>query len=161
IPVEVIANCTKLVYTSYIDVQSDRCLTELANGTYEAYNTPVEVNSLTLEPETTTGAGSNLNIDLTNRKITGVGEWKATISGAPGDTADVGVWEGTPNWTLQPPTQTSSPNWKSGDPITVVDADNSVSDLLVEGLPIGHTKIQFTADGGATVTPTLKLGFWP
>lgn len=136
IPVDVIANCTKTLFTSYIAVQSDRCFTELPDGTYEAYNIPVEINGVELAPETTTGAGSNLNFDLTNRKITGVGEWKATIAGAPGDAGDVGVWEGTPNWSLQPPTQTSSPNWQPGDPITVVDADNSASDLLVEGLPM-------------------------
>jgi hypothetical protein len=161
IPVEVIANCTKFLFTSYIAAQSGSCFTELPNGTYEAYNIPVELNGLELEPETTTGAGSNLNIDLTDRKITGVGEWKATIAGAPGDTQDVGVWEGTPNWSVQPPSHTSSPTWQSGDPITVVDADNSASDLLVEGLPIGHTKIAFTAAGGASVTPTLTLSFWP
>jgi hypothetical protein len=161
VPVQVIANCSKILFASYISAQSDNCFTQLPNGTYEAYNTPVKINGLTLVPETTTGAGSNLNIDLTNRKITGVGEWKATVSGAPGGTADVGLWEGTPNWSLQPPTQTSQPNWKSGDPITVVDADNSAKNLLVEGLPIGHTNIQFTASGGASVTPTLTLSFWP
>jgi hypothetical protein len=161
VPVQVVANCSKFLYTSYINAQSDRCFTQLANGTYEAYNTPVKLNGMTLVPETTTGAGSNLNIDLTNRKITAVGEWKATVSGAPGDTSDVGVWEGTPNWSLQPPSQAVQPNWQSGQPITVVDADNSASDLLVEGLPIGHTKIQFTSSGGATITPTLTLSFWP
>jgi hypothetical protein len=161
VPVQVIANCTKILYTSYISVQSDNCFTQLPNGTYEAYNAPIKLNGMTLVPETTTGAGSNLNIDLTNKKITAVGEWKATVSGAPGDTADVGVWEGTPNWSLQPPTQTAQPNWQSGQPITVVDADNSASDLLVEGLPIGHTKIQFTSSGGASITPTLTLSFWP
>ncbi len=31
----------------------------------------MEVNGLVLQPLTTTGAGSNLNFDLTNRKITG------------------------------------------------------------------------------------------
>ncbi len=161
VPVDVLANCTKILFTSYINAQSDRCFTELPNGTYEAYNTDVKLNGMTLVPETTTGAGSNLNIDLSNKKITAVGEWKATVSGAPGDTADVGVWEGTPNWSLQPPSQTKQPNWQSGQPITVVDADNSASDLLVEGLPIGHTKIDFTSSGGASITPTLTLSFWP
>jgi hypothetical protein len=161
IPVDDIANCTKSIFTSYIAAHSNNCMTQLPNGTYEVYNAPVTINGLTLEPETTTGAGSNLNIDLTNKKITGVGEWKATVSGAPGETANVGLWEGTPNWSLQPPSQTVVPNWKSGDPITVVDADNSVSDLQVEGLPIGHTKISFTSSGGASVTPTLTLSFWP
>jgi hypothetical protein len=161
IPVQVIANCTKTLYTSYIAVQSDRCMTELSNGTYEVYNYPVTIDGLVLQPLTTTGAGSDLNFDMTNRKITGVGEWKVTIPGGPTDTENFGLWEGTPDWSLQPSSQTSSPNWKSGDPITVLDADNSATDLLVEGLPVGHTKVDFTAAGGANVTPTLTLGFWP
>ena len=124
VPVQVVANCSKILYTSYINAQSDNCFTQLPNGTYEAYNTPVKLNGMTLVPETTTGAGSNLNIDLTNKKITGVGEWKAMVSGAPGDTSDVGVWEGTPNWSLQPPSQAVQPNWQSGQPITVLNATN-------------------------------------
>ena len=79
----------------------------------------------------------------------------------PSDTENFGLWVGTINWSLAPPSQSVQPNWTSGDPITVVDADNSVKNLLVEGLPIGHTKIDFTAAGGADVTPTLTLGFWP
>ena len=161
IPVQVIANCTKFLDTSYIAVQSDICLTQLSDGTYEVYNQPVEVNGLVLQPLTTTGAGSNLNFDLTNRKITGVGQWKVTIPGGPSDTENFGLWVGTINWNLGPPSQSVQPNWTSGDPITVVDADNSFKNLLVEGLPVGHTKIDFTAAGGANVTPTLTLGFWP
>ncbi len=84
-----------------------------------------------------------------------------TIPGGPSDTENFGLWVGTINWSLTPPSQSVQPNWTSGDPITVVDADNSVKNLLVEGLPVGHTKIDFTAAGGANVTPTLTLGFWP
>ncbi len=161
IPVQVIANCTTFLDTSYIAVQSQTCMTQLSDGTYEIYNQPVEVNGLVLQPLTTTGAGSNLNFDLTNRKITGVGQWKVTIPDGPSDTENFGLWVGTINWSLGPPSQSVQPNWNSGDPITVVDADNSVKNLLVEGLPVGHTKIDFTAAGGANVTPTLTLGFWP
>jgi hypothetical protein len=161
IPVQVIANCTMFLDTSYIAVQSGTCMTQLSDGTYEVYNQPVEVNGLVLQPLTTTGAGSNLNFDLTNRKITGIGQWKVTIPDGPSDTENFGLWVGTINWSLAPPSQSAQPNWTSGDPITVVDADNSVTNLLVEGLPIGHTKIDFTAAGGADVTPTLTLGFWP
>ena len=103
IPVQVIANCTKFLDTSYIAVQSDICLTQLSDGTYEVYNQPVDVNGLELQPLTTTGAGSNLNFDLTNRKITGVGQWKATIPGGPSDTENFGLWVGTINWNLGPP----------------------------------------------------------
>ena len=161
IPLQVIANCTMYLDTSYIAVRSDTCMTQLPDGTYEVYNQPVEVNGLVLQPLTTTGAGSDLNFDLTNSKITGVGQWKVTIPDGPSGTEDFGLWVGTINWSLAPPSQSVQPNWTSGDPITVVDADNSVKNLLVEGLPIGHTKIDFTAAGGANVTPTLTLGFWP
>ena len=48
IPVQVVANCTTFLYTSYIAVQSDTCMTQLSDGTYEVYNQPVEVNGLVL-----------------------------------------------------------------------------------------------------------------
>jgi hypothetical protein len=160
IPIEVIANCTKFLDTSYIAVQSDTCMTQNPDGTYEVYNQQVEVNGLLMKPLTTTGSGSELIFDLANLKITAVGEWQAAIPDVA-DGIDFGVWEGTPNWSLGPPSQSVQPNWTSGQPITVVNADNTASDLLVEGLPVGHTLINFTDTGGATVTPTVTLGFWP
>ena len=48
IPVQVEANCSKFLETSYIAVQSDTCITQLADGTYEVYNLPVEINGLEL-----------------------------------------------------------------------------------------------------------------
>ena len=78
-----------------------------------------------------------------------------TIPGGPNDT-DFGLWEGTINWSLQPPTQATR---RTG--IGRTDYRRQCRqlgyDLLVEGLPVGHTQIDFTAAGGADVTPTLTL----
>ncbi len=161
IPVQVLQNCTKTLFTSYISVVDQTCMTELTNGTYEVYNSPVEINGLTLEPETNTGAGSSLNIDIATKKITGVGLWKAVVADGPDGLQNIGLWEGTPNWSLQPPSQAVQPNWQSGQPITVLNATNMLTELLVEGLPLANVQIQFTAAGGATVTPTLTLKLWP
>ncbi len=144
---QVAVNCDHFAGTSYLSVQTDGCMQQTPAGEV-AYNEPVRLNGLILTPESVAGPGSNLTIDTANRIIKSVGTYRISLLGAP----NIAVYVGTINWNLSGAVQY---------PKTVVDADESLGNLSFQGLPIGHIQIQLTPTGGAQVTPTLSLGFWP
>ena len=166
IPVEITQNCDHDAFAAYMIVHTVACMTRQADGTDIAYNTTVEVNGLILTPLTNAGAGSNLTINTANRTIVGVGNWEVSVAGVPGG-SDIGIYTGPIKWNLA--NAVNTPGWNSGDPIIVVDSDitdngavgHPGGSLTFEGLPIAHTKIAMTSNGGAQVTPTLSFGFWP
>ena len=108
IPVQVAANCSKFLVTSYIAVQSDTCITQLPDGSYEVYNQPVEVNGLELKPLTTTGSGSDLNFDTDQSEDHRRGPVEGDDPGGPNGHRDFGLWEGTIKWSLGPPSQATN-----------------------------------------------------
>src|SRR5829696_1405762 len=141
-------NCDRTIRADYLDARSDSCLVR-RDGHYEATNAAVRINGLIISPAD--DSLPTLEIDPQKQTVKGqelTRPYRVSVASDP----EIPIYAGPINWDFS--------TGEDGKPRSIGSFDVSGVSKL-KGLPLVAADVSFLRSGKATVTPTLKLGFWP
>jgi hypothetical protein len=143
-------NCERTLRADFLDARSEDCMVKRA-GHWEATNTTVRVNGLVIRPAD--DSRPTLVVDPANRTVRGrelTMPFRVSLASSP----EIPIYAGPIKWDYS---YTSGP---ADGPREIVGFDLEGIEKL-KGLPVTSAKLWFLKSGKASLTPTLKLDFWP